>query len=326
MKVFATDSSFVNIEGIIEDHDRIHYGESYILTGDVERTKYNGKDVTMVNEVVNSNGMIFVTDTKGDQPFAVFTNDSHRDKFKNSTILSKIVLKEGFFVVMSFYNENRPSPVYIFKAVKLDLPHFNSMSSCVGVKCVFKGNTLTPIPHFEKTTEHIVKVMKQINLPAQLQDKYCFQTTRKVLLCLMSKDERGEITSHREKKLVLNNNSPSRLDIDGNEINEGFFRVFYSRRFKDSSEVFVEGVRVDDKYLEFDIKDFINSADNDVRDSIRILTTKHGKQFYAIINNKGEVRPIIKLGTFTSFALSEQEMLENIVDIKPYDYDNTMTL
>lgn len=323
MKVYLSDGKFNELYNVM-DHKQITCGEKYILTGDVERSRFQGKDIVMVNEVVNSNGLIFVTDSKGEQPFAVFTNDSHRDMFDQDTILSKIVLKEGFFVVLSFYNENSPSPVYIFKAEKLDL-NVNGEPGA-GVSCVYKGDTLRPIPNFEKATDHIVKVMKQINLPAQLQDKYCFQTTRKVLLCLMSKDERGEITSVRDKKLILNNNSPARINSDGTDIEEGFFRVFYSRRFKDSKEVFVEGVRIDNEYTTFDIDEFIKSADNDVRDSIRILTTKRGKEFYAIINNKGEIRPIIKLGTFTSFALSEQEILDNIVDIKPYIYDKSVAI
>ena len=324
MEVYTTNETFTQVVNNVIDHKNIHFGEKYILTGDIERTKFSDKEIVMVHEMVNERGMLFVTDKDGDQPFAVFTNDSHRDNFKNDTVLSKIVLKEGFFIIMSFYNDNKPSPVYIFKAVDLDIPWFNEPS--VGVECVYKGDTVSPIEKFEKATDHIVKVMKQIKLPAQLQDKYCFQTTRKVLLCLMSKDERGEISSTRDKKFVLNNNSPSRKDKNGKEVQEGFFRVFYSRRFKDSQEVFVEGVRIDDEYLEFDINDFIKSADNDVRDSIRILTTKYGKSFYAIVNNKGEIRPIIKLGTFTSFALSEEEMMNNIVDIKPYIYDKAANI
>lgn len=316
MLLYKTVDKF-NFVGIdIVDHNRIHMDEYYLLAGNIQHTTFSDKEVTTVEEVVNQNGMVFATDNQGEQPFAIFTNDSHRDNFSDPTVLSKVVLKEGFHVVMSFYNKNAPSPTYIFEVIKTKTMARNL--EAVGVKCVYKGDTLRPIRGFEKATDHIVKVMRQIGLPAQLQDKYCFQTTRKVLLCFMSKDERGEISSTRDKKLVLNNNSKSRFNQDGKEVDEGFFRVFYSRRFKDSSEVFVEGVRIDDKFLDVDVDEFIKSADSDIRDSIRQVTTKKGLQFYAIVNSKGELRPIIKLGHFTSFALSEREITDNIESVVPY--------
>lgn len=316
MLLFKTNEKFDFVGMDIVEHNNIHFGEHYMLAGNINHTKFNGKDITTVEEVVNPNGMVFATDEEGDQPFAIFTNDSHRDNFKDDTILSKVVLRENFHVIMSFFNENKPSPTYIFKVVRESINA--RKEEAVGVKCIFKGNTLKPINKFEKATEHVVKVMKQINLPAQLQDKYCFQTTRKVFLCFMSKDERGDICSIRDKKLVLNNNSKSRFDSDGNEVEEGFFRVFYSRRFKDYAEVFVEGVRIENECMDVDIKDFIKNADSDVRDSIREITTVRGMKFYATVNSKGELRPIIKLGQFTSFALSEKEILENIKTITPY--------
>lgn len=304
----------------IDDHKKLHYDELYVMRGVVEHTKFNGKLVTMVDELATNKGNLTITDENGDAPFAAFTNDSERDVFKNENVLARVVVKKGYHIAISFYGDNPKDPiaVYIFR---VEEPRFDEgVYDSMLVRCIYRGNTLLPIENFEKLTEHIVRLSHQIDVPAQLKNKYCYQTTRKVMFCFMSKNDRDEVVSIRGKRMILNNNSRAKLNGGGSTIDEGVFRVYYSRRFENSPELYVEGVRVPDDCLNIDIEDYIRSTNIDVTGIIRILTTRRGRRIYAIVNNKGEIRPIIKLGKYTSFALSEREIADNIIDIEIYNH------
>lgn len=316
MNLFRYDNNTKHTGDVIEHHNHIHHGEFYELHGCVNHTTFDKKSTTLVDEIASDKGMMVVMDEKGLPPFAAFTNDSRRDTFQSEDILARIVTKHGYHVAMAFFpeDEKKPLPLYIFKIEDLN-SNASSIYDSVIVQCIYKGDTLIPVNKFERVTEHLVKLSKQVDLIPQLKNKYCFQTTRKVLLCFMSKDEKDQVFTTREKRMILNYNSQARFD-KGEVVDEGIFRVFYSRRFKNSDEVYVEGVRIDDSHLDFDIQEFIKSTDNNIVSNIRVLTTRNGRKMYAVVNNKGEIRPIIKLGNFTSFALSPDEIEHNIVDVQ----------
>lgn len=318
MHLLNYDKNTNTVNEYITDHGQIYVGSQHILRGCVEHTQNQGKKVTLIDEISSEKGIMVITDQNGDIPFAAFTNDSERDDIKRTNAIARIRAHAGFHVVMAFVGEKETDPlsVYIFKIIELN-HHESTLHDSTVVECIYTGNTLRPIPGFEKVTEHIVKASKQLHLPAQLKSKYCYQTTRNVTMCLMSKDEKNQVVSKRDKTMILNNNSKARYE-NGDICEEGIFRVYYSRRFSNADEVYVEGVRVPDEFTKFPIEEFIDSADSDIRPNIRILTTRTGKKYYAIVNNKGELRIIIKLGNFTSFTLSKKEIEDNIVNVEMF--------
>lgn len=318
MQLLNYDKQSNTVSEYITGHEQIHVGTQHILRGCVEHTQNQGKKVTLIDEISSDKGIMVITDINGDIPFAAFTNDSERDNINRKNVIARIRAHVGFHVVMSFVGEKETDPlsVYIMKIVELN--HSDSiLEDSMVVECVFVGDTLRPIPGFEKVTEHIVKASKQLGLPPQLKSKYCYQTTRNVTMCLMSKDDKNQVVSKRDKTMILNNNSKARYD-NGDVCEEGIFRVYYSRRFNNAEEVYVEGARVPEEFTKFSIEEFIDSADSDIRSNIRILTTRTGKRYYAIVNNKGELRIVIKLGNFTSFTLSKKEIEDNIVNVEMY--------
>lgn len=322
MQLTKTNNSFEEEVKYINTLGEVKAGEFYIMNGEgIQAKEHRGEKLVLIDETNTEKGIMFITDEKGNQPFAVLTNDSFRDDMNTNKTLSSVIAKVGYKIFVASHSENKqPTKIYGFKILGID-PH--KENGDLRVTCFHAESSLYTIDGHNNAYKHAIKALRQKDVKVQLQDKYCFQTTRRVHLCLMVRDENNELVCRRNGKVMtLNNHSYAKRDLMGDVHTEGFFRVYYSKRFENSPLVYVEGVKVDDASMKIDPEEYLRSAETDLSESLHVITTLGGMEFYAIITPRGEIRPIIKLGTFISFTLSEEEIKDSVESIVKYSDSN----
>lgn len=302
----------------LESFEEVRQGDLYILKDhDLETAIRKDREIILMNERSNEHAVIFIANNKGEQPFAPFTNDCARDMDDND-VLSKVVVKKGYKVYIVLHSEEAVRPLYIFNVEDIDVKDIS-----LKVTAEFVGTTLNAPQNL--ALNHLIKAVRQKDIKIQLKDKFCFQTTRNVMNCLMVRDANSKLRTERDGKIYeLNKNSFDRRDYMGNVYPEGFYRVFYSRRMENSKLIFVEGVRIPNEYFNINIDEYLDSVDYNATKNIRKLVTHGGMEFYGIINSRGEIRVIMNVGFFTSFALSEYEISDYIKEIHQIEYSNAV--
>lgn len=299
--------------------NEIEQNKEYILKDhDLQTAIRRDREVILMNERSNDDAVIFIANNKGEQPFAPFTNDCARDDMGEADILSKVVVKKGYKIYIVLHDDNPVKPLYIFNVEDINVEDIS-----LRVTAEFVGTTLEAPSNL--TLNHLIKAIKQKGIKVQLRDKFCFQTTRNVMNCLMVRDANGKLRTERDGKIYeLNKHSVDRRDRMGNVYPEGFYRVFYSKRMESGKLIFVEGVKIPNEYFDIDIDEYLESVDYNATQNIRKLVTHGGTEFYGIINSRGEIRVIMNVGFFTSFALSEYEISDYIKEIHQIEYSNTV--
>lgn len=298
-------------EGLGSFNEVVSGGKYIMADHDFQVHIRSDKEVLTLTERSNEGGIVFITNHKGEQPFAPFTNDCTRDGMEEN-VLAKVTLRVGYKIHIILHTGENVLPYYIFNVDEIDL--FNERAY---VTCMKVTDTLNA-PSSPALT-HVVKAVKQKDVITQLKDKFCFQTARSVFTCLMRKNRNGKLSTVKNKRsFELNTNSDARRDSEGNDYEEGFYRAFYSKRMKDSALIYVEAVRIPDEYFNIDINDYVSTLDySNVLDSIREIETMGGMKVYGIINNRGDVRVIMNSGFYSTFILSEYEVKYYIKSIEP---------
>lgn len=299
-------------------------GEKYLIGSLVKEEEYKGEVNTYFMESITFPGKIlyFVLREDGGKPFAVATNDCKRDGFDYFE-LAKILLAEGDYIVAARKNPETNLIQYnIFKLLDTKVIRDMSNYEYVEVELVYKFDPLDKIPDV-KLKEAVVHAADVISsdLDEQLLPKYCFNPNRIVTVRLFHQNENGDVISYTDdgKQLILNANSSEQSILSANK--DAIMRVFYSRKFKESRHIFVDG-RCIVPLSKWDLEDYVDKSHIDslvAESSLKQIVTKNERTFYAITNLKGELRLIYKSAAgYSSFPLNENELdfISEIRDIK----------
>lgn len=298
--------------------NELETNKTYLVHDVVERGEYRGKLNTYFIEKVHGNRDAYLmTKPDGTKPFAIATNDCERDGF-SAFELSKILVEEGNYVVYAYHKkeDNPHDPLhFVILRVKDVHPKYRFADNSLEVEFVQRFDSLLLSPkEFRPVVDHAISVVGS-DLPDQLLPKYCFNPNRFITLRLFERNEKGEVESFFSdgRRLILNANSSERYkDKNRTEVIEGgLMRVFFSRKFKDSKHIFVDG-KILPPLRHFNVEDYVKSSHIDsavAQSSIKEIKTVGGQDFYAITNLNGEIRPIYRSTTgYSSFALSDYEL------------------
>jgi len=302
----------------------VKVGIKYMIAGVIERGIYKGSLNTYFKEYLYRNREIhLMTRFDGTKPFAIATNDCERDGFQPFH-LSKIYVDQGNYIVygykLPFDKYYDPIKFVVFQVTNVQ-PQGTMGMDMMEVVALYKFSSIDTIPfQLFGAVHHAIEVF-DCEMVEQLIPKYCFNPNRLVSLRLFERNEKNEVESffNNGKKLILNANSKARL-VDGEVTNGGLFRVFFSKKFRTSNVIFVDGKELTPLH-KWDIDSYIAKSylDEDVAHSmIRQVVTDKGNIFYAVTNLSGEFRPIYKSsGGYLSFPLSRPELafIKDVRDI-----------
>jgi hypothetical protein len=295
----------------------VRTGREYLITDGIERGEYRGVNNTYFSEIVEPGSRVsLMTKKDGGKPFAVATNDSDRDEFEPFH-LSRILVEDGNYVVYSFKDKEDPehSPVrFIIMEVINKQPIDDLVRVTMQVRIVYQFTAIDRIPDpFGNVVNHAIEVFAA-QVSDQLIPKYCFNPNRQITLRLFQRNQNNELVSYLDdgKKIILNSNSFERhKDSDKREVVEtALIRVFYSKKFKDSKLIFVEGKTLV-PLRRYELAEYIRQShleESVAQITIKEIVTQYGS-FFAITNLNGDIRPIYKSSNgYSSFALNMREM------------------
>jgi hypothetical protein len=314
MILFETKNSLISTNRTRPEEIKV--GKTYMVAGVIERGVYKGTLNTYFKEYLYRNNEIhLMTKLDGAKPFAVATNDCMRDGF-DAFHLSKIYVDEGNYIVHGYKlpqdESYDPIRFNIFQVIIINPTHTYGVDM-MEVKAV---NICTSIDDelfgkFNPVIQHAMEVF-DCDLEDQLIPKYCFNPNRYVSLRLFERNDTNEVESYFSsgQRLVLNANSKARF-TETNEITSGgLYRVFYSKKFKNSSDIFVDGMQLS-PLTKWDLEKYIKKSYLDetiAQDMIKKVITEKGNTFYAVTNLSGQIRPIYKsTNGYLSFSLCKQE-------------------
>lgn len=310
----------------VNDVAKIQLNELYMVSG-FHRSIYRGTENTYFTESRNPKSSMFImTKEDGTKPFAVATNDCRRDNFEPFG-LATILVYPNSYVIYAYRNkeDNILNPIN-FVAFQVVDPNYNieTVSSGESVLCkvAYIFNSISDVPKiFEPVVEHVNRVIDS-DFNDQLVPKYCFNPNRFVTLRMFMTDDNDDVTSFTEdgKHLLLNANSLEHSGLNNKITKGGLFRVFFSRKFKDSQTIFVDGVHLE-VLKRYDLEDYVENTQMNTefaKNVLKTITLSNGLKFYASVTVTGEIRPIYKsINGFSSFALNEHEgeMIESVKDV-----------
>lgn len=296
--------------------EEIEVGKIYNISDCFERGEYRGNLNTYFMEYVyRNNEMYFMTKEDGTKPFAIATNDCVRDGF-DTFHLAKIFVEVGHNIVYAYKLKGDKSydPIrfVIFQVTNLNTTD-GSKTDAMEAKAIYKFTSIDPMPQkFDNAVQHAVEVI-DCELEEQLIPKYCFNPNRLVTLRLFERNDKDEVVSYfgEGQKLIMNANSKARFTDERKVTNGGLFRVFFSKKFRNSSTTYVEGAQLT-PLRKWDLEKYIQQShleESTAQSMIKQIVTHQGNVFYAIVNLSGQVRPIYKSTTdYLSFSLSDDEL------------------
>lgn len=318
-----------NIPNFI-DVQEAEIGKVYHIYGNIERGTYKGNLNTYFNEIVKPGKCaLLMTKNDGSKPFAVATNDCERDGF-DPFHLSRIFVDNGNYVIYAYRtkeeSESQPAHVIIFETLnkfpekQMNLETMEVKAICKFDTDEFNPNAMTGMNKFKDVVSHLIKVL-DVYLPDQLIPKYCFNPNRLITLRLFQRNEKDELETFLSdgRRLVLNAHSKERIK-DNKVINGGLFRVFFSRKFKDSKHIFVDGKALNPLHA-YSLSSYIEESQLDspvIKSTIKKIKTKLGQKFFVVTNLNGEIRPIYESNQgYSSFKLNSYELgfVDSIDDV-----------
>jgi hypothetical protein len=292
------------------DKENVLVGNQYLLHDVVYRAEFKGDYNTYFMERVLDNEGFFMTDNTGVKPFAVATNDCERDKFKYRH-LSNILVQDGYFAVYAYRDKKISGMLHFIIFEVLTTRVDNDLQDCLEVRAVHRCDSLFNIPtKFQDVIDHANAVVG-LQVSDQLIDKYCYNPTRYITVRLFQSNSRDDLESYLPdgKKLIFNNNSLEKRKF-GKVVEGGLYRIFYSRKFRQSRTIFVDGKGLE-PLKEDEVVEYIQHSQLDTliaNSLIQEIELENGYKFFAITNINGDIRPIYKSANgFSSFALNEHE-------------------
>lgn len=272
-------------------------GEEYVVTGYGEIGEFRGVEQRYIFEQYNEDKMVLVITHDYKRKFAVATNDCTRDDFKKFQA-ARIVLEKDDLINIVYYGNDDKAPKEIVTLKILGSERRNDELD-VFVECVDKFDTLSKPEWATDIVMHVAENYYSRNVPVQLIRKLAYNSSRTIKYGLFRRNDKGELMLERNGvTFILNNNSLAQRDKDGNMINEGLYRFFYSNRFERSAIVYVDGVLVDESHTDFNLNDYMYSKKTtiDIRRSVKKFHTRGGKTYTGILQNNGGMKIVVKLG------------------------------
>jgi hypothetical protein len=314
----------------IEKIEELEVGHNYLMVDNTERGVYKGQTNTYFKEMIKLNQSVqLMTRQDGSKPFAIATNDCLRDEFEEG-VLSKVLVYKGFYIVYGYQKENSThiDPIkFIVMEVLNDKPKEFVLQLTMKVKLVHKFTSFDEIPEmFNDAVEHITDIIG-CRSDTQLIPKYCFNPNRLITMRLFVPNDHNELKSYNKngQRLILNGHTRETIrNGSGEIINGGLYRVFFSRKFKDSNHIFVDG-RLLPPLLKKDLPKYLKTSqleESITRSIVKEVSTHSGFKFYAISTVNGGLRPIFEstIG-YSSFPMSEKEFefIKEINTVEEWD-------
>ena len=296
----------------------LEVGEIYNVNFLVEHGEFGGQKQAYFYEYsVPYQESMIMTDPNGEKAFAVATNDSIRDNFPQFC-LAKILVQKDNYIVYAYSESAHSDEIHIVIMKVVDVfPTVSLVSNEDAINVRVEGKFVVgenvDVGKLKKAVDHVIMVMRR-NLGDYLTPKYSFNSGRMITTRLFHRNENDDIISYLEtgQKLILNKNSLEKYKQgeNGPLIDNAVIRCFYSKKHKDKDVIIVEGCKVN-LLWENDLELYINES-NITREMasnmIKKVYTTNGNYFFAVINIKGELRPIYHTSAgFATFALNEYE-------------------
>lgn len=300
---------------------QLELGKTYNLSSYIDCGEFgNEKQVYFYEHAKPYKVSAVMTDSIGRKAFAVATNDSVRDNFPQFC-LSKVLVSEGNHIVCAYSENVLLESIHIVIMTVVDIRP-NSVfedGKSINVKVTHKfcyDKDIVNLSEFMwDAVQHSVMAIRR-NVGDFCTLKYSFNPGRIVLNRLFVRNEEDQIVSYLDdgRKLVLNRNSPEIYKQvgknDGELIDTVILRCFYSKKHKDKNNIIVDGSRLR-MVWENELPMYIEQS-NLTYDLASTLIKKvilpYGNHCFAVVNIKGEIRPIFHSSKgFWTFPLNEYE-------------------
>lgn len=298
--------------------EQLSLEDKVTITNYATISEYCGKEQEYIFEQYNEDKMVLVTTNDYRRKYAVATNDCERDNLQPYQA-SKIVLELGDKIILVHYGTEDKSPK---KIVVLNIDSVSKRNKSVDIEatCIAKFDTLSYPEWATDIVKHIASEYYNRHMPCQMIRRLSYNNSRTIRYGLFTRNHKGELMMQRNGvTYILNNNSTAQKNLEGQPVEEGIYRFFYSSKFKNSPIVFVDGVHLDERFTHFNTDDYINSktTTTDIRNSVKKFTTSKGSRFTGILQTNGGIKLVIKVGReYQLIHLSTNEC-EHIIEIEP---------
>lgn len=304
----------------------VKIGARYKALEIVSHSQFKGRPQTCFRETGFPTREVTIAITHdGEKPLAFETNDSKTDKMAAGH-LATVVLRPYFYIMHTYINreENDEDGVrsVLFSIDSLEQERYMN-SDAITLRVLEHEYSILKFnfgAKFRPAVEHSLRGIFETE-GDQLASKYCFNPNRMISIRLLVPDEKGQLHGYFDdgKPIFLNKQA---ADMQFNSLGEkGDFdtiaRCFHSRKFKNYDHIFVDGVPIRPlkEYALQSYRDYIHEQYNAPTD-IKQVTTITGTKYYAVTNNKGELRLLYFASSgFASFSLNQYEM-EFITEIQ----------
>lgn len=302
----------------VTSSDQLSQGDKVTITNYVAISEYCGEEQEYIFEQYNEDKMVLVTTDDMRRKYAVATNDCERDNLQPYQA-SKIVLELNDKIILVHYGKDDKSPKQI-DVLNIDSTTRRGKLVDIEATCISKFDTLSYPEWAINVVQHIASEYYNRHMPCQMIRRLSYNNSRTIRYGLFTRNHKGELMMQRNGvTYILNNNSSAQKDLEGNRIEEGIYRFFYSSKFKNSPVVFVDGIHLDERFTHFNVDEYINSktTTTDIRNSVKKFTTAKGSRFNGILQTNGGIKIVIKVGReYQLIHLSTHEV-EHIVEIEP---------
>lgn len=286
-------------------------GETVELRGYMNYEEFGGKKLPYIYEFFNEDKLVLIMNSDKKRKYAVSTNDCERDNLGND-IAAKMVAEVGNFIIYikhNEFNEDGSLPITVFRILGIEDDH-------LFVAMVERADTFNHPDYLAPAIEHLAYLKSKPNVPIQLLNKFSYNNSRVIGYGLFKLNNNGQLVLKRhESQYIMNKNSAAIKDENGEDVKEGLYRFFYSRKMEDRHTKFVDGIKVPDELIDYDIDGLNLSNDSvisNVEDSIHYIKTENGR-YVAMIQNSGRIKIIMKLGNDIKFIHLSEEELESLV-------------
>lgn len=308
----------------------VKIGARYKALEIVSHGEFRGKPQTCFRETgFPTREVTIAMDSNGEKPLAFETNDSKTDKMDVGH-LATVVLRPHFYIMHSYINRDNNGEddgvrSILFRIDSLKKDHYMN-SDAITLQVLEHEYAILKFnfgAKFRSAVEHSLRGIFETE-GDQLASKYCFNPNRMISIRLLVPDDKGNLHGFFDdgKPIFLNKQA---ADLQFSKLGEkgdydAITRCFHSRKFRHYNHIFVDGVPIRPlkEYAIQSYKDYIQEQYNEPT-HIKQVTTITGTKYYAVTNNKGELRLLYFASSgFASFALNEYEM-EFITNVESVD-------
>ena len=261
---------------------------------------------------------IFITDNKGEPPFAIRTADAPSNELP-AGMLSKIPMKHNYYIVKLEMIDGE---------INVDICSWNepikgdsgSLSNvCVNVKAY----DLQSIP--DVILKQMDRAVTKLNTPMVTNweytiDKFAYNPLRAIESHLFMKEDKTLIsTDNTGASIELTNKCPDKWRKNDKIYSGGLYRIYYYTKYQKNRKKYVRGVRLQHLTLD-DVLDYKETIFDSLSEgNIKLITLLSGFQFVAVTLGE-KINALYKMnGKYRSITLNEEEKsfimsVKNIVD------------